>query len=174
MPKRSDEFQKIVTYIMERLAPLGANVQDAIERPERGTGTLREIDTLVGPVDLPVLPFGTVILSARESRRNDADSDVRRGALKRRPVQQPYPSCPHNALGQHRYVLRAADQRLRYSSRPSAIVLGGNRRFRQPRMARTSASVGTGTLRLGPQPAFPCGLDCCVERFDLCAFRHCF
>jgi len=48
MPKRSNQFQKIVTYIAEQLAPLGATVKESVELQERGVnGVLREVDTLI-------------------------------------------------------------------------------------------------------------------------------
>jgi hypothetical protein len=48
MPKRSNQFQKIVTYIAEQLAPLGATVKESVELPEKGmSGVVREVDTLI-------------------------------------------------------------------------------------------------------------------------------
>jgi hypothetical protein len=48
MPKRSNQFQKIVTYISEQLAPLGATVKESVELPEKGlSGVVREVDTLI-------------------------------------------------------------------------------------------------------------------------------
>jgi hypothetical protein len=48
MPKRSNQFQKIVTYIAEQLAPLGATVKESVELPEKDVnGVPREVDTLI-------------------------------------------------------------------------------------------------------------------------------
>jgi hypothetical protein len=48
MPKRSNQFQKIVTYIAKQLAPLGATVKESVELPENGVSeVLREVDTLI-------------------------------------------------------------------------------------------------------------------------------
>jgi hypothetical protein len=48
MPKRSNQFQKIVTYIAEQLAPLGATVKESVELPEKDVNRVsREVDTLI-------------------------------------------------------------------------------------------------------------------------------
>lgn len=48
MPKRSNQFQKIVTYVAEQLAPFGARVGESVELPEQGLdGVSREVDTLI-------------------------------------------------------------------------------------------------------------------------------
>jgi hypothetical protein len=48
MPKRSNQFQKIVTYIAEQLAPLGATVKESVELTEKGiSGVVREVDILI-------------------------------------------------------------------------------------------------------------------------------
>lgn len=48
MPKRSNQFQRVVTYIADKLAPSGASVRESVELPERGlTGVVREVDTLI-------------------------------------------------------------------------------------------------------------------------------
>jgi hypothetical protein len=48
MPKRSNQFQRVVTYIAEKLAPSGATVRESVELPERGLASVdREVDTLI-------------------------------------------------------------------------------------------------------------------------------
>jgi len=48
MPKRSNQFQRVVTYVAEKLAPIGATVRESVELPERGLdGVVREVDTLI-------------------------------------------------------------------------------------------------------------------------------
>lgn len=48
MPKRTNQFQHIVTYVAEQLAPFGATVKESIELPETGlNGVSREVDTLI-------------------------------------------------------------------------------------------------------------------------------
>jgi hypothetical protein len=44
MPRRTNDFQKLVFQIERQLAPLGAVVEESAMLPERGTGDLREVD----------------------------------------------------------------------------------------------------------------------------------
>lgn len=72
VPKRSNLFQKMVTYIAEQLAPNGAQLQESAELPERGiTGVVREVDTLL------VVPVGlTSVRIAIESRDRSRKDDI--------------------------------------------------------------------------------------------------
>ena len=48
MPKRTNQFQKIVTYNATQLAPLGATVRESVLLEEAtAPGVLREVDTLI-------------------------------------------------------------------------------------------------------------------------------
>jgi len=47
MPRRTNEFQRIVTQIAKQLAPLGAIVRESVELEEIDTGVRREVDTLI-------------------------------------------------------------------------------------------------------------------------------
>jgi hypothetical protein len=47
MPKRSNQFQRIVHAIVGQLAPSAATVRSCVELPERESGTLREVDTVI-------------------------------------------------------------------------------------------------------------------------------
>lgn len=47
MPKRSNEFQKLIRLIEERVAPSGAIVEESAMIPDNHDGTLREVDVLV-------------------------------------------------------------------------------------------------------------------------------
>ncbi|ANV91139.1 hypothetical protein AWQ24_11125 [Picosynechococcus sp. PCC 8807] len=49
MPKRSNQFQKLVTYIAEQVAPVGATVQESAELYEKGLDAKvsREVDVLI-------------------------------------------------------------------------------------------------------------------------------
>jgi hypothetical protein len=68
MPKRSTPFQKIVTYIATKLAPEGATVRESVELTETGTGTPREIDTLVES-SVGITTVNVAIESRERSRR---------------------------------------------------------------------------------------------------------
>jgi hypothetical protein len=57
MPKRSNDFQRLVAYIYKNVAPIGATVTESATLRE-GDGTEREVDILVSHVFLgSVLPF---------------------------------------------------------------------------------------------------------------------
>lgn len=47
MPKRTNEFQKIVAYIYSQIAPAGGHVTESALIREDGTGAEREVDVLV-------------------------------------------------------------------------------------------------------------------------------
>lgn len=47
MPKRSNQFQRIVHAIVSKLAPSPATIRSCVELPERDSGTLREVDTVI-------------------------------------------------------------------------------------------------------------------------------
>jgi len=47
MPRRTNDFQKLVYEIERQLAPLGAVVEESAMLPERVSGELREVDILV-------------------------------------------------------------------------------------------------------------------------------
>jgi hypothetical protein len=47
MPKRSNQFQRIVHVIVSKLAPSTATVRSCVELPERDSGTLREVDAVI-------------------------------------------------------------------------------------------------------------------------------
>jgi hypothetical protein len=71
MPKRCNEFQDLVTLIQEASVPRRAKVTPSALVPEPSSGTLREIDILVGT---PVGPYGIKIpVEAKdEGRKMDA------------------------------------------------------------------------------------------------------
>lgn len=56
MPKRSNEFQRLIRRIYSQVAPAGATVEESAILHERGSGTAREVDVLVEVVtaDVPV------------------------------------------------------------------------------------------------------------------------
>lgn len=71
MPKRSNQFQKIVLYIAEQLAPSGATVKESVELPETGlAGVLREIDTLI-EADMGLTRVRIAVESRERSRKSD-------------------------------------------------------------------------------------------------------
>lgn len=71
MPKRSNQFQKIVTYIAEQLAPLGATVRESVELPEKGlSGVRREIDTLI-EVEAGLTRVRVAVESRNRKRKDD-------------------------------------------------------------------------------------------------------
>ena len=71
MPKRSNQFQKIVTYIAEQLAPLGATVRESVELPESGVSeVLREVDTLI-EMDAGLTRVRIAVESRERSRKDD-------------------------------------------------------------------------------------------------------
>jgi hypothetical protein len=47
VPKRTNDFQRLVKRIQEQLVPTGASVRESVELPERASGTLGEIDVLI-------------------------------------------------------------------------------------------------------------------------------
>ena len=47
MPKRTNDFQKLLFLVEKQLAPLGASIEESAMLPERGTGELREVDILI-------------------------------------------------------------------------------------------------------------------------------
>jgi hypothetical protein len=47
MPRRTNDFQRLLFQIEKQLAPLGAVVEESAMLPERGTGDLREVDILI-------------------------------------------------------------------------------------------------------------------------------
>jgi hypothetical protein len=47
MPRRTNDFQRLLFQIEKQLAPLGAIVEESAMLPERGTGDLREVDILI-------------------------------------------------------------------------------------------------------------------------------
>lgn len=71
MPKRSNQFQKIVTYIADQLAPLDATVKESVELPETGmSGVFREIDTLI-EVGAGLTRVRVAVESRERSRKGD-------------------------------------------------------------------------------------------------------
>jgi hypothetical protein len=71
MPKRSNQFQKIVTYIADQLAPLGATVKESVELQETGmSGVFREVDTLI-EVGAGLTRVRIAIESRERSRKGD-------------------------------------------------------------------------------------------------------
>lgn len=47
MPKRTNDFQRLILAIYEQMAPLGATVEESAELLERGSSTTREVDILI-------------------------------------------------------------------------------------------------------------------------------
>lgn len=47
MPQRTNQFQRIVHVIADLLAPSSATVRSSVELPERESGILREVDTVI-------------------------------------------------------------------------------------------------------------------------------
>jgi hypothetical protein len=47
MPARSNDFQRLVKYLEEQLAPTGANVEESAMVADLHNGTLREVDILI-------------------------------------------------------------------------------------------------------------------------------
>ena len=69
MPKRTNEFQKLVACIYARLVPEGGRISESVMIKERGRGTEREVDLL-----LTHRAFGTelrIALECRDRRRRD-------------------------------------------------------------------------------------------------------
>lgn len=68
MPKRSNEFQRLITRIYEQLAPLGGRVTESVLLPERNGGE-REVDILMEtPGVSPDRPMRTAV-ECRDHRR---------------------------------------------------------------------------------------------------------
>src|SRR5262245_55286926 len=47
MPKRSNEFQRLIKRIYDQLAPTGATVRESVELTEEGSTCRREVDILI-------------------------------------------------------------------------------------------------------------------------------
>ena len=47
VPKRSNDFQRVIKRIHDQLVPTGASVRESVELEERGSGKRREIDVLI-------------------------------------------------------------------------------------------------------------------------------
>jgi hypothetical protein len=73
MPKRSNEFQRLVSRIFEQLAPRGIIVQESILLPESREGSdLREVDTLL-TVDLGFTALKVAIESRHHARKQTVE-----------------------------------------------------------------------------------------------------
>jgi hypothetical protein len=74
MPRRTNQFQRIVHALIAAARPLGGTVKESVELPERTSGTTREVDILVEVVTT----LGLRIRIAVETRGRKDKDDVQR------------------------------------------------------------------------------------------------
>jgi hypothetical protein len=88
MPKRSNEFQRLIQHIHEQIVPTGASVRESVELQERGSGSRREVGVLI---ECPLIDSITRIAVECRDRARSGDVewiDALIGKYRDLPVHQ--------------------------------------------------------------------------------------
>ena len=72
MPKRSNQFQKLIKFITDQLVPEGATVEESVELEEMGVdnSSKREVDILI-QYDIGIAPIRIAIECRDRTRKDD-------------------------------------------------------------------------------------------------------